>query len=327
MKIVVVSSSKEMKKYFTSLGRTRKYEISYLQPKDLQGVMKHPGGEQLLYIDVSDFSDADFKKKLTALEKNPRFRFGVIDKNNSIADIAAVFHKGAVDYVNAAVLKEGVRTKRITNVLEFRPFDGKDAAEEEGLCRRENWKIAEKGWDEIQSGKEYTFWLLYIELDMIDEWKTKSGKAHIDDVQKIFHHHIETNLTPLGGRTWMWMNQGGVFLFPFKNPDREPLLTCIKFILNRTIISIEEFGYNSAISYKMALHVGNTVYQDRGRTGHIVSDTVNFLFHLGQLYTKEGHFYITGPAYNNIPEKLQGLFSVLHDFEGESVYSMRLPKE
>lgn len=327
MEIVVVSSSKEMKKYFASIGRSRKYAISFVPPDNLQKIIRREPDERLLYIDIAGFSETDFKKKLTALEKKSQFRFGIIDEKNRTIDIADFFHRGAVDYLDGRILKSGIETKRITKVLEYRPFTHGSTSDSGLSAKRKNLKIAEKGWDEIKNGTEYTFWLLYIELDMIDEWKTKSGKAHIDDVQNIFHRYIESHLNPVGGRTWMWMNQGGVFLFPFREGSREPVLTCVRIILNRTLASIEEFGYNSTITYKMALHVGNTVYRDRGHTGHIVSDTVNFLFHLGQNHTREKQFYLTSSAYQYVPESFKQLFCRMGDFEGEIIYSMKLPKD
>ncbi len=327
MEIVVVSSSKEMKKYFASIERSRKYAISFVLPNNLQKIIRREPDERLLYIDIAGFSETDFKKKLTALEKKSQFRFGIIDEKNRTNDIADFFHRGAVDYLDGRILKSGIETKRITKVLEYRPFTHGSTSDSGLRVKRKNLKIAEKGWDEIKNGTEYTFWLLYIELDMIDEWKTKSGKAHIDDVQNIFHRYIESHLNPVGGRTWMWMNQGGVFLFPFREGSREPVLTCVRIILNRTLASIEEFGYNSTITYKMALHVGNTVYRDRGHTGHIVSDTVNFLFHLGQNHTREKQFYLTSSAYQYVPEGFKQLFCRMGDFEGEIIYSMKLPKD
>lgn len=326
MNVIVVSTSKEDKKAFSPLKRSRKYSLAFILPKDLTDRIKKDSSETLYYLNESDFSDTDFKKKISLLEKNPHVRFGIIDRKNRIEDIAELFHKGAVDYVGTPVLKNGIEVPRITKVLQFQPFDTDGDVTDRNESRR-FWNIVENGWKDIRRGKEYTFFLLYIELDMIDEWKQKSGKAHIDEVQKIFHRHIENALTAVGGKTWMWMNQGGVFLFPFNGKTCDPVLTCIRFVLNRTIISIEEFGYNSTISYKMALHLGNTVYKERGNTGEIVSDTVNFLFHLGQQYTRPGHFYVTAPIMQFIPDGLKKLFLPIDDFEGEAVFSMRLPKE
>lgn len=326
MHIVVVSSRKETKKQFGPLDRSRKYSIEYLEPKKVQGYVKKLQSDTLVYLDAADFSLDDLKKKMTLLEKNDFLRFGILDKQNSVKDIAELFHKGAVDYIGGHLLKDGVTTKRITSVLEYRPFD--ESAEAEcGVREAENnWKVVKNGWKEIKTGNEYTFWLLYIELDMIDEWKKKSGKAHIDDVQRIFHRHVESSFTPLNGKIWMWMNQKGILLFPFDGETCEPILMCIRFVLNRTLISIEEFGYNSTISYKMGLHLGNTMYRDRGKTGGIISDTVNFVFHLGQQHAKDGNLYITQPVYPFLPEKIRKLFIKGKKFEDTEIYSMKQPK-
>jgi hypothetical protein len=77
----------------------------------------------------------------------------------------------------------------------------------------------------------------------------------------------------------------------------------------------------------MILHLGNTVYRSRGKTGTIVSDTINFLFHMGKQFSQRSHFYITAPVAPFIPDRLKKDFIPAGTFEGVKISKMRLPKE
>ncbi len=326
MEIVVFSTQDNLKKQFSKLGRSRSYSVEYMDPGELKGFVKSADTPALLYIDAAAFSEEELKKHLNTLQDSPHLRFGIVDRKHVIKDIAELFRRGAVDYLNQALLQEELTTKRVNGVLDFRPPDDTAVKRNAKADGRSKWKIAPGGWKGIRAGEEYTFYLLYIEMDILEEWKKKSGKEHMDDLQNRFRRHVEKYFTPLGGKIWMWMNQGGVLLFPFDGESCDPVLTCIRFILNKTIISIEEFGYNSTITYKMGLHLGNTVYESRGKTGDIISDTINFLFHIGKQYARPGNFYLTGGVMPYIPDGLMDIFIHRGEFEGEELYSMRLPK-
>ena len=162
---------------------------------------------------------------------------------------------------------------------------------------------------------------------MVEEWKKKSGRAHIDKILDIFHRHIEKTFVPYGGKIWMWMNHGGLVLFPFNGENCTFLEACLRLVLNRRIISIEEYGYNTLITYKMAVHIGNTIYKTRGETGEIISDSINFLFHIGKKYAEKERFYVTESVKPFMPQGLAELFKQNGDFEGVKMYSLRLPKK
>ena len=75
----------------------------------------------------------------------------------------------------------------------------------------------------------------------------------------------------------------------------------------------------------MALHIGRTVYESRGNTGKIVSDTVNFMFHLGQKYLKSQNLFLTEAIVPFLPEGLRECFTGVGTFEGVEIHRMRLP--
>ena len=222
-------------------------------------------------------------------------------------------------------MKSEITTRRLKAALELRPITENHRQATTRQKARSEWAVSGRNWDGIASGKEYTFVLLYVEIDLIDEWTQKSGRAHLGEVMATFHRHVEAIAAPLHGKVWMWTETGGVVLFPFDGDSCPQIELCFKTILDRTIISVEQYTYNAMITYKMALHIGNTLYQDRGNTGTLISDTVNFTFHLGQKFLDAGNFCITETVEPFLAGGLKSCFAPAGVFEQTSIYRMKLP--
>ena len=63
----------------------------------------------------------------------------------------------------------------------------------------------------------------------------------------------------------------------------------------------------------------------RKNTGNIISDSLNFIFHLGQQYAKPGQFYVSESVLQLGREEIKGFFSDSGIFEGRTIYQMVLP--
>ena len=325
MDVFLFTSKPSIRKHFAPLEKARTVSCTFKDPEELQSFLKEFHLPCVLYIDISSVPDTVWRKVLNAAKSTPGLSIGIVDPAGSVKDIGGLFHSGAVDYLKKPLLQTGITFKRIKDVLTFSPVDESAKNDTKRVMNKE-WKIAPGGWKEIKSGQEYTFSILYIELDMVEEWKKKSGKTHIDAIQKIFHDHVEKVFAPLGGKIWMWMDHSGLVLFPFDGTSCAPLIECLRLVLNRTINSIEIYRYNTLITYTMALHIGNTEFKSRGKTGNIISDTINFVFHIGKQFTQSGHFYFTDTILPFIPESVNETFNKIGVFEGKEMFTMRLPK-
>ena len=335
MKVYVCTEKPAVEKHFAPLRRARSVGCTFLKPGELSGFLADSPPPCILYIDISAVEEEGWRQHLRSLQRNnPNIRLGLIDPAGTISDVAELFHQGIADYLGKQSLQEGIGTKRIKNIFAFKPDleDEKSGGGpdkhpgREAPAVRPDWKTVAGGWKEIQSGVEYTFSIIYVRLDMMEDWRKKAGEGHINAVQKIFHDHIENVFAQVGGRIWMWMNDSGLVLVPFDGKSCPPLLPAIRLILNRDLTSIELYRYNSPITYTIALHIGNTFYKSRGKTGDIISDTVNFIFHLAKHYMKPGHLYLTDAVYPFIPGSLEDLFVESEPFEGTGMYGMTLPK-
>ena len=320
-KVIVFSSKKALLSKLENLKRARLFDYSSEDPKDLASRLARPMGTILAYLDASQFSEAEIRKLLASSFES--IRFGVLDNTGAVNDPAGLFHLGAVDYIGKAFLQHGVTGKRISGAIDYCSF-AQDSST--GPPTRQNsWKLSGKNWKSVRSGQEYTFCFMFVEIDLIDEWKKKSGQTHLDEVKAIFQKHMQEFSEQLLGKLWMWMDHGGLILFPFDGESCAAILPTIRMVLNRTMISAERYRYSTLISYRIALHIGNTVYKSRGNTATIVSDAVNFLFHLGHQFAQPGNFYLTAPVLPFVPEGFEDCFVSVGDFEDTAVCRMRLP--
>lgn len=178
-------------------------------------------------------------------------------------------------------------------------------------------------WKDVKTGSEYTFIIMLIELDGSSRLKKSYHRDQLDTLLKRLEDYISYVTEPNKGRIWMSMDTAWLLLFPFNGRRCSPLLTCSRLMLDRNIISAEDIGFNIPLSYRISLHIGNTVYKKRGDTGRIVSDTINSVFHLRQKYAEPGGFYVTQDIFPFIPKGLDDYFIPAGVFEGREIRRMR----
>ena len=325
MKVVVFTSKKALAAKLDSLNRSRLFEFAVEDPSRLG---KKPGGiseKRLYYLDSSHFSDKEIGKILRAYQGSEMVRIGIIDQSAIVPDPAQYFHQGVVDYIGKPLIQAGIDAQRIKKAVEYCSFSEETPTSTPIRPSFQEWILSGNTWKNVRSGQEYTFIIMFVEIDLIDEWKKKSGRDHLDEVKATFQKHIQQEISQIGGRIWMWMDMGGLILFPFDGQSCDPILAGLRFILNRTVISAEVYRYHTTISYRVALHIGNTMYKTRGNTGTIVSKSVNFLFHLGHQFAEPGNFYLTEPVTGFIPEGFRDCFTPAGTFEEMPISRMRVP--
>lgn len=326
MEVNVFTKNKTVKTCFDTCSKSRNYQVKILDPEELETILKRIRSPVIVYVDVSALDETRRSSFLQSIARRTTIRFGVADPSGQIDDVGHLFHSGAIDYLGKKTLVQPFNPKRIDAALRLNPFEEHTGEAEIETSANKSWNLSGKDWTEIKSGKEYAFCFMFVEIDLLDEWKRKSGREHLDGVKKAFHAHIERTITPVNGKIWIWMDTGGLVLFPFDGKECDAILTCFKLVLDRLLISAEQFSYGTIISYRIALHIGNTIYKARGNTGTIVSGDVNFLFHLGQKFAEPGNFYLTDPVTRFIPKGMESNFIKMGSFENVEIARMKLPQ-
>ncbi len=324
MQVLIFSDNKITGKPFAKIDKNRDHTLHFFPLADLKKVIKNTEHGSLVYVDITDVPEADLKKTLKYLSKMENNYYGIIDRENTIKDVADLFHNNASDYIGKELCKEEISPKRLTSIENFRniqlpyPDDTKKG--------ETPYILSGKDWSSVRVGREYTFCMMFIELDNQKELKKNMGATHIDQAVMSFRKYLEKALEPINGQIWMWMDFGGLILFPFDGDNCDAILASFRLILNRHIICMENTIFNTTISYRIAIHLGNTVYRKKGDTGTIISDSINSIFHLGHKYTFPGNFCITREVFEFAPAGLKRMFLDAGEFEGRQILRMRLPE-
>ena len=321
MKLIVHSDSPKALACFKRVERGGEFELVQEPAKDFRKSVRDCTDLLIIYVDIQGLTDAERKRAVKYLTSHEDVLAGIIDHKGIIEDVAELFHEGIFDYVGKSLWRDGVTLKRLRNAVDAfaPPLD--DEEEIDNAPRGE--LILTKNWDTIVAEREYTFCFMFFELDLNQDWKTKSGREHLDRVIASLEANVERTVSAAGGRLWMWAEYGGLALFPFDGKRCESIMTCFRMMLNRTIISAEDFEFDTLLSYRIALHIGNTVYRPRGKTGTIISDSVNFIFHLGHQFAEPGGLYLSENVRPFVPPGLEGHFVDCGLFEGKRVFRMR----
>ena len=323
MRVIVHSDSQQAADCFKRIARGGEFEVQVQPSRDYRKNLRNHREPFVLYLDIQGLSESEVTRALRSLSAARGVLAGVIDPKENLNDIASLFHQGLFDYVGKTIWKEGVSLKRFRRAVEAFSAELYDDEEDEYDEIDGVELLPAEAWNQISAGREYTFCLMFFELDLNEDWKTKAGREHLDRVTSSLESHVQKTVSAVNGQIWMWTEYGGIILFPFDGKSCDAILTCYRMTLNRTIISAEEFEFDTLLSYRIALHIGNTVYWPRGKTGTIIADSVNFMFHLGHQFAKPGGFYLTSSVYQFLPRGLEASFVERGDFEGTRVYEMK----
>jgi CheY-like chemotaxis protein/class 3 adenylate cyclase len=329
MDIIVCSDNKTINKMFSKIKKSKTYEVRLLPLAELKKTIRSVTRHTLLYIDISACTETEVSRLLNQLQKTDTIRFGIIDPKEMIKDKTQPFFKGASDYLGKDLCKKEILAARLKNVIAFKPFA--DISDRHQIMRTKNTSgvysklPSAKNWNSIQSGSEYLFYMMFIELDGYHEIHQRVGEKVIESLLSSFQRSVEKYLAYEKGRLWIWNDFGGIILFPAGNNIQGIIAACMRLMLSRRLISIEQCTQKVLLSYRIVLQTGSTMYHERGKTGRIISDSVNSLSHMGTKFARPGNFYVTDDLFCKAPESLQECFSCAGEFQDTALFRMKLP--
>lgn len=322
MRIVVFSDDNTFAQsaYQAIKGKTLHAEFYSLN--QIKVKLKCVHDNELVYVDVGKMTEDERKRIIAFLSRVVKKRYGIIDPNATIADPAELFYRGACDYLGKDFIKTGLQTNRIKKAMQFsksfQNLDGNSAVarNKEGLFPSgNNWKL-------IRSGREYTFWFLFVGLDNLNSVKESMSISQCKQLSKTFKKYIASMVLQGNGKVWMWNDYSGLIIFPFDGASGSPFEASFRLFLNRKIFWID-WDIPHSITYHMALHIGNTIYRQHGETGTIISDTINKIFHLGGKHITAGSFYLSKEAVQFVPKRTLPYFAAAGTYETMELFQMK----
>ncbi len=258
-----------------------------------------PEYSDLTYVDISTLTKSAQTrviKKLQALSK--KSYCGIIDPENSLVDPANIFFMGLHDYIGQDLLKESISAKRIKAIKEF--------ADSSKLCTISKPKektnlsdISFPGWAKVRKGQVYPFCFVYIKLDSETDMKARLGQQAYKACLQRFNKVLEEYFSDASGKLWVETEYGTVVLVPpTAKYMQKAVKTALRMQASAPIISYEKLKLPFLTNFIFAMHVGTSEYAPKGSTGKIVSESLNFIYHLGTNKSNRGRITVSEDAYD-----------------------------
>jgi class 3 adenylate cyclase len=301
---------------------------------DPAALAKHsPGPEDLHYLDLSGFTAADEKKAAGQLKKCCKNApWGIIDPKGTVKDPAQWFFDGASDYIGPAALKEGLAAKRLGKAAAWRQAAGKTgespAAKPDEKAAKRRIKLpagAFPAWKDIAAGENIQVFLLYASLRGKTGISTRLGEAAYEQFNRKLLAFLHGHFQSAEGLLWMETGKDCLFLVPPKAKCVEmAIVSCLRMLISAPQIAIETLNLSIPANFVFGLHYGSVTYRPPGKTGTVVSDAVNFIFHLGTKQAEPGRLTVSDEVPDpTISPRLEDLFVKAGEFEGRQLVHTR----
>jgi hypothetical protein len=303
-------------------------DVRFMGLEEFSAALKAASAPTLCYLDISTIEERQIAGYLRNLNRKENVLYGIIDPGAKIKDVGRLFHDGAVDYLDRQSLESGVGMSRLKTVLDYaqgvHPTVLAAAAASTEAMKRAPYILSGSDWSSVVPGGEYTFSMMFIELDDKDQMEKRYDPQNLSVALSSFRTYIDGFVKKFGGRLWMWFSFGGIVLFPF-DAKTCPALTCgFRLMLFKHLYDIEGSHFPNFLSFRIVLQIGNTTYTEQN-TGHIVSDSLNSIFHLGQKFVRPDNFCVTEEVMQFGLSALRDFFVVAGTFEGRQILRMRRP--
>ena len=325
MDLIVFTNSSRVRDAFR-IGKKNRHVAQpvFLRTKELKKALKTARVGTLVYLDVTRMNEKIRRSALRELAREQGIIFGAVDADNAVKDPAQVFHSGAVDYVNRKTLAAGITAKRITRITGYLTEHRDETVIPSTDAAHEAPRIPASDWKDITPGREYTFYLLFIEIDGKEEMEKRYDRSNLKRAVASVRSYIERFAASYGGRIWMWADFNGIILFPFNGSESPAVRFALRFMLFKHFYDLQESQFPNFLSYRIAIHMGNLAYSDNNK-GHIVSDTLNSVFHMGKQFARPGNFYVTAEVLKEADKRSRDFFVEAGLFEGRKMLRMRHP--
>jgi hypothetical protein len=277
------------------------------------------------YLDITGLGAAEIRKGVAALKK--RFPlWGIIDPKGQCADPASFFFEGASDYLGPKALA-GLSKKRLAAAASWRKAGpGNVPAVSAESAKRKTTRLPPgkfEGWKSMRTGTVAPFFFLYVSLTVSltsgkESLRSRLGEKSFSVVRTRLRDFLQQHFSDAQALLWMETESNVLFLVPpCVREGRAAVIAGLKLILASPLICVEQLGLSVPADFTAALHYGKTPFQAPGKTGTVISDAVNFVFHLGAKYAEPGRFTVSGEVPEEaIPPGIAELLTDAGEYEG-----------
>ena len=317
MRLLVCSADPESRKLASFLRKSlpEGADARVLSPGSFSRSLKAKARGAFVYFFLPGLGERkalSLAAKLAAAESSA---WGVMDPAGEAEDPAAFFFAGARDYIGPRLFKAGAGPGRLEAAMTF--------ASDRGNCPDEAPISDFAGWDRLAEGEPIRALFCYAALADQEGLRERIGEVRLGKLKDEFASFLESWSRESGGILWIREAGGCLLLFPPGEGQANPLLSAFRLLLDRVLVGYELFRLQAPLSFRFAFHAGRTVWRKRGATGSVVSEDVNYVFHLGQRAASDGLIVVSEAAQAAIPACLKDLFARSGCFEGRGFYASR----
>ena len=330
MNILICSPDPEDKKLATFAGRSL-WEGSlpeFISDAALARAIKKKAMGAFIYFDAKLGLERllDLSSRLDGIEA---CGWGVLDRDGEAEDPAGLFFAGASDYVGPELFKAGLGPGRLEEALAYAGLaESEPGGEEEAPSPgAPNGMGNFPGWSSLEEGAEVSVRFCYAAIGDQKGLVERIGDKRLDKLKEDFAAFLEPWSKECGGLLWIKESLGCLVLFPPQDEGLNPVLAAFRLLLDRALIGYEIFKLEVPITFRFAFHSGRTMWRKPGATGSVVSEDVNFVFHLGMKAAGDGYILASADAEKAVPQSLRDFFSAAGDFESRALLASRKFKD
>jgi len=294
-----------------------------------------PLEDDITYLDLTGLGEEARKKALLAIKRRcAGTAWGIIDPEGLLNDPALVFFSGAADYLGSAACRSGIDKARLRSVLAFAKTRRSSAldSDSDSLANTNTGSRCDEipqtpfcGWKSILPGTAYPFFFLYVSVSATMNLKTRLGEAGYINFRDRLRNLCQQAFSEAEVLLWMETDASALYLVPPQAAQVGAITeACLRMLLGAPLLGYERLFLPFPITFSFALHAGTTEFALPGKTGTIVSDAVNFIYHLGAKRAGPGRLTVSEEAARlAVTHRFEDLFTPSGSFEGRAILHSR----
>lgn len=310
MKAVLITRSKVLELLFDGV------ELVRLNPAELDPSALAWGQDELVYLDLGSVPKRQRAEWLERLAAARGLRWAVIDRGRSLEDPAALFRLGAVDFIGAEAREGVVDRGRLDDIRAFAERLDNHAPK---AARHRPHHGGFPGWEALTEGKAYELCAFYAGVWDADGLRTRLGEQRFARFKAAAAGVVNGVVQEHGGLLWIADDQSFLALFPPELAS-ELVASAMRILANMRLISYEQLRLEQEVGcLYFCLRRCELPWQKPGQTGTVVSDALNYMYHLGRKFTPACAVDLVDDLAEALDPRLKALFVDAGNFENRPI--------
>ncbi|MDX9959229.1 MAG: hypothetical protein RBT68_12375 [Spirochaetia bacterium] len=310
MKVVLVTRSKALELIFTGIDLVR------LNPAELDPGSLPWSAEELVYLDLGSVPKRQREEWISGLGSTKGLHWAVIDQARIFPDPAVLFWQGAVDYIGAKPAGGIVNPDRLSAI---RAYIERLENHVPRTSHHRTHQGSFPGWDALIEGKSYEVCALFTGVWDADGLRTRLGEQRFARFKAAVLGVVNVIIQEHSGLLWIADDQSFLALFPPEMAS-QLVISAMRVLANMRLISYEQLRLEQEVGCLFfCLRRCELPWQKPGQTGTVVSDALNYMYHLGRKFTPPCTIDLVDDLAETLEPRLKAHFHEVGNFENRPI--------